>query len=69
MVLKGANSVPSEAGGESLDRDSRPGRWINRTVVGIILATFFSDFSHEMATAVLPLYLAALGLGPGRIDV
>lgn len=30
--------------------------WINRTVVGIILATFFSDVSHEMCTAVLPLF-------------
>jgi hypothetical protein len=38
--------------------------WLNRTVVGIILATFFSDFSHEMATAVLPLFLATVGLGP-----
>ncbi len=39
-------------------------RWINRTVVGIILATFLSDVSHEMATAVMPLYLASLSLGP-----
>lgn len=39
-------------------------RWINRTVVGIILATFLSDASHEMATAVLPLYLASISFGP-----
>ncbi len=38
--------------------------WLNRTVLGIVAATFFSDFSHELATAVLPLYLAAIGLGP-----
>lgn len=38
--------------------------WLNRTVLGIVTATFFSDFSHELATAVLPLYLAAIGLGP-----
>ncbi|MCS6975791.1 MAG: MFS transporter [Gemmatales bacterium] len=37
--------------------------WINRTVLGIVLATFFSDVSHEMATAVLPFYLAGIGLG------
>ena len=24
--------------------------WVNRTVVGIILATFLSDVSHEMRT-------------------
>ncbi len=37
--------------------------WINRTVLGIVLATFFSDVSHEMATAVLPFYLSGIGLG------
>lgn len=43
--------------------------WIGRTVVGIILATFFSDFSHEMATAVLPLYLATIGFGPAALGI
>ena len=39
-------------------------RWLNRTVWGIVVATFFSDVSHEMATAVLPMFLAAAGFGP-----
>lgn len=43
--------------------------WINRTVTGIILATFLSDFSHEMCTAVLPLYLSTLGLGPAALGL
>jgi MFS family permease len=46
-------------------------RWINRTVWGIVLATFFSDVSHEMCTAVLPDFIRAVGLGPlalGFID-
>jgi MFS family permease len=43
--------------------------WITRTVVGIVLATFFSDASHEMATAVLPLYLSSIGLGPAALGV
>src|SRR5437667_11431678 len=43
--------------------------WISRTVVGIVLATFLSDFSHEMCTAVLPLYLATLGLGPAALGL
>jgi MFS family permease len=38
--------------------------WINVSVLGICFATFFSDVSHEIATAVLPLYLRAVGLGP-----
>lgn len=43
--------------------------WINRTVIGIVLATFLSDFSHEMCTAVLPLYLSTLGLGPAALGL
>jgi len=43
--------------------------WINRSVVGIILATFFSDVSHEIATAVLPLFLATVGLGPAALGM
>lgn len=43
--------------------------WISRTVVAIIFATFFSDVSHEMATAVLPLYLATVGLGPAALGL
>lgn len=45
--------------------DRPPRTWINRTIVGIILATYFSDVSHEMATAVLPFYLTSIGLGRG----
>lgn len=37
--------------------------WRNSTVFGFSLASLFSDASHEMATAVLPLYLQHLGLG------
>lgn len=43
--------------------------WISRTVLGIVFATLFSDFSHEMATAVLPLYLTTLGLGPAALGM
>lgn len=41
--------------------------WITRTVVGIVVATFFSDVGHEMVTAVLPLYLGTLGLGAAAL--
>jgi MFS family permease len=43
--------------------------WITRPVLGIVLATFFSDFGHEACTAVLPLYLAVVGLGPEALGV
>src|SRR5215510_7773710 len=41
---------------------SRPKlRWLNRTVLGIGLASLFSDWSHEIATTVMPTFLAVLG--------
>ena len=43
--------------------------WITRSVIGIVLATFFSDVGHEMVTAVLPLYLASIGLGAAALGV
>jgi MFS family permease len=43
-------------------KDNRPGaRWLNRTVLGVGLASLFSDWSHETATAVMPAFLATLG--------
>ncbi len=45
--------------------DEPPRRsWLNRTTLGISAASLFSDVSHELATAVLPAFLAALGAGP-----
>lgn len=39
----------------------RPARWLNRTVLGIGLASLFSDWSHEIATTVMPAFLATMG--------
>jgi MFS family permease len=36
--------------------------WLNRTVVGIGLASLFSDWSHEIATTLLPGFLATMGV-------
>ena len=38
--------------------------WLNRTTLGVSLGSLFSDVSHELATAVLPSFLVALGAGP-----
>lgn len=35
--------------------------WVSRGVLGIGLASLFSDWGHEAATAVLPAFLATLG--------
>jgi MFS family permease len=36
-------------------------KWLNRNVVGMALASFFSDAGHEAATSILPLFLIAIG--------
>src|ERR1700691_5661499 len=38
-----------------------PQRWLARGVLGIGLASLFSDWGHEAATAILPAFLASLG--------
>jgi MFS family permease len=35
--------------------------WLTRGVLGIGLASLFSDWGHEAATAILPVFLASLG--------
>ena len=50
--------------------------WLNRNVLGIGLTSFFSDMSHEMATAILPFFIilvlggnaALVGLIEGSAD-
>jgi len=36
-------------------------RWLNRNVFAFGLTSFLSDFCHEMATAVLPQFMQAIG--------
>lgn len=38
-------------------------------MIGIIVATLFSDVGHEMVTAVLPLYLGSVGIGLAALGV
>jgi len=44
-----------------------PKGWLNRTTLGISLASLLSDISHELATAVLPAFLVSLGAGPAAL--
>src|SRR5271155_4814991 len=41
--------------------NASPQRWLTRGVLGIGLASLFSDWGHEAATAILPAFLASLG--------
>jgi len=36
-------------------------RWLNKNIIGMGAASFFSDFCHEMATSILPAFLASIG--------
>jgi MFS family permease len=49
------------------DEASVPKGWLNRTTLGISLASLLSDVSHELATAVLPAFLVTLGAGPAAL--
>lgn len=40
------------------------GRWLNSTVWGMALTSFFSDLGHEAQSTLLPSFLAALGCPP-----
>src|SRR3569833_464513 len=44
-------------------------RWLNRTVLGIGLASLCSDFSHEVATALLPTFLASMGVAAAWLGI
>ncbi len=46
-----------------------PAGWLNRSSLGVSLASLFSDISHELATAVLPAVLLALGAGPAALGL
>lgn len=44
-------------------------RWLNRTVLGIGLASLFSDVGHEMATSAMPALLASIGASSAALGV
>lgn len=56
--------------------ECKAGGWLNRNILGMGMASLFSDMSHEMTTAVLPIFLSsvlgapafALGLIEGVAD-
>jgi hypothetical protein len=49
----------------ALEPTRRP-RWLNGTVLGIGLASLFSDWSHEIATTVMPAFLATVSVAAVR---
>ena len=52
---------------DSLEKNN--GKWLNRNVIGMGLTSFFSDACHEMATAILPGFLATIGAPPSALGI
>ncbi len=60
-----ASGIPSMS--ESPTKKKRA--WLNRTVLGVGLASLFSDWSHEIATAAMPAFLASLGVAAAWLGI
>lgn len=53
---------------DALDSREKFG-WLNRTVMGIGIASLLSDWAHEIATAVLPAFLAGFGAAAAWLGI
>ncbi|HXH48492.1 MAG TPA: MFS transporter [Terriglobia bacterium] len=49
--------------------EKQPAAWLNRNVAAMGLTSLLSDVSHEMATAVLPGFLTALGVSAAALGL
>jgi MFS family permease len=47
----------------------RRAKWLNSTVLGIGLASLLSDWSHEIATTVMPAFLATMGVAAAWVGI
>ena len=54
----------AETNSEKISTQNSSTGWLNRTVLGVGVTSLFSDWSHEIATAILPAFLATIGAGP-----
>jgi len=67
-MMETKESGPDGPGDSSSGSGGRSA-WLNRSTVGVGLASLFSDVSHELATAVLPAVLLGLGAGPAALGL
>ena len=44
-----------------LPAKKRKQKWLNKNIFAMGLTSFFSDFGHEMSTAILPAFLVPVG--------
>ncbi len=53
--------------GKPLSETAATDHWLNRNVIGMTVTSFLSDLGHEMATSILPAFLAMLGAPPAAL--
>lgn len=53
----------------SNNKKTEKSTWLNRNTIGMSLTSFFSDACHEMATSVLPGFLATIGAPPYTLGI
>ena len=62
MPLKPFAAITAPSSTPERKKSQADMRWLNRTVLGIGLASLFSDWSHEIATTLMPAFLASMGV-------
>lgn len=53
----------------SVKSTSTSAGWLNRNILGMALSSFLSDAGHEMATAILPLFLISIGAPASALGI
>ena len=57
-------------GNDSAESSSpKAGKWFNRNIIGFGVTSLFSDFCHEMATAILPQFMQAIGASAAALGL
>lgn len=55
--------------GYDLERAEAGESWLNRNIIGMGVSSLLSDLGHEMATAILPLFIVTIGASPAALGV
>jgi hypothetical protein len=63
------DTTPKPLSTDEADQFAAAAGWLNRNVLGMGLASLLSDFGHEMATAILPLFIVAIGASPAALGL
>lgn len=64
-----SSPIVAPPGVDRPDEAKRASRWLNSTVLGIALASLLSDWSHEVATATMPAFLATMGVAAAWVGL